>query len=97
MNEKLAASLVNTGDCTSGSLKFYNEQKEYGFIVLADGSEIFVHKADLSKHGIKTQHLAQYKHFYDIKLGFEVLEYQAKGKSNFKAVNISVTGLRPVF
>lgn len=97
INAQLAAKVHHARTPVTGSLKFYNEQKEYGFIVLQDSTEIFVHKADFIKCGIATQLLAQFKRFYDIRLSFDVLEYCAKGKWNDKAVNITVDELRPAF
>lgn len=85
-------SFVSANDdnkCT-GTLKFYNEQKEYGFIVMQDGSEIFVHKADLQKQSIDTRYLAYYKQFYDIVIAFSVQEYKGKGKTYRKAVDLSI-------
>ena len=37
-----------------GKLKFYNESKEYGFILFEDNSEIFVHRTDLLLNKINT-------------------------------------------
>ena len=74
----------------AGSLKFYNEQKEYGFIVMEDGSEIFVHKADLMKQSIDTRYLSYYKQFYDIVIEFNIQEYKGKGKTYRKAVDLSI-------
>jgi len=32
-----------------GKIKFYNENQNYGFIILPDGTEIFAHYDDLIK------------------------------------------------
>jgi len=40
----------------TGKVKFFNEQKGYGFIIAPDESEIFVHATDLQdKVGMDTQ------------------------------------------
>ncbi len=36
-----------------GTVKFYNEEKGYGFIRLKDRREIFVHVKDLKQTGVK--------------------------------------------
>ena len=82
---------------TIGRLKFYNEDKEYGFIIMPDNSEIFVHKADLLKQNINTIYLAQYKKLYEIFLRFDVQEYQSKNRVNRKAVNIQLLEMQPIF
>jgi len=33
-------------------LKFFDEKKKYGFFVLDDGSDVFVHLDDLEKAGV---------------------------------------------
>ena len=76
-----------------GKLKFYNEQKEYGFIVMEDATEIFVHKGDLVKQKIDTRYLAYYKQFYDIVIEFNVQEYKGKGKTYRKAVDLAISNM----
>ena len=73
-----------------GRLKFFNEAKEYGFIIMDDESEIFVHKADLIKQSIDTRYLAYYKKYYDILMEFNVQEYQGKSKKHRKAVDVMI-------
>lgn len=73
-----------------GRLKFFNEAKEYGFIICDDDSEIFVHKADLLKQNIDTRYLAYYKKYYDIVMEFNVQEYQGKAKKHRKAVDVLI-------
>ena len=75
---------------TLGRLKFFNEAKEYGFIVCEDLSEIFVHKADLQKQSIDTRYLAYFKKYYDIVMEFNVQEYQGKSKKHRKAVDVLI-------
>lgn len=73
-----------------GRLKFFNEAKEYGFIIMDDGSEIFVHKADLVKQSIDTRYLAYFKKYYEILMEFNVQEYQGKAKKHRKAVDVII-------
>lgn len=80
-----------------GRLKFYNEIKEYGFIIMDDGSEIFVHKADLAKQNIDTRYLTQYKKYYEIFLNFDIQEYQGKTQMHRKAINIVLHEMQPIF
>lgn len=80
----------NNSTKSTGRLKFYNEAKEYGFIVMDDQTEIFVHKADLDKQNIDTRFLAYYKRYYDIVMEFNVQEYKGKGKANRKAVDLVI-------
>lgn len=74
----------------TGHLKFYNESKEYGFIIMEDQSEIFVHKIDLVKEKIDTRYLAYYKQFYDIVIEFNIQEYKGRGKIHRKAIDLAI-------
>ena len=75
---------------TTGRLKFFNEAKEYGFIVMEDKTEVFVHKADLLRHNIDTCSLAYYRQYYDIVMEFNVQEYKGREKVNRKAVDLAI-------
>lgn len=79
-----------------GRLKFFNEAKEYGFIVADDGSEIFVHKADLQKQSIDTRYLAYFKKYYEVVMEFAVQEYQGKSKKHRKAVDVLIFDMQPL-
>lgn len=85
-----AISFSNDSTKTVGRLKFFNDAKEYGFIVLEDQTEIFVHKADLAKDNIDTRFLVYYKQFYDIVLEFNIQEYRGRVKVNRKAVDLAI-------
>ena len=75
---------------TTGRLKFFNEDKEYGFIVMEDRTEVFVHKADLLRHNIDVTSLAYYKQFYEIVMEFNVQEYKGRERVNRKAVDLAI-------
>ena len=79
-----------------GKLKFYSEVKEYGFVIMEDGTEVFAHKADLVKQNINTAYLAYYRKFYDISVKFDVEEYQGKTKVHRKAINLQVLDMTPI-
>lgn len=90
---RLSNSLLNQN---IGKLKFYSELKEYGFILLKDGSEIFVHKTDLLKNNIDTNWLVHYSRSYEIGMGFDVQHYKGREKMNRKAVNIKIFNIQPI-
>lgn len=79
-----------------GMLKFYSEVKEYGFIMMADESEVFVHKADLVKQAIDTRSLAYYRKFYNIAVRFDIEEYQGKTNKHRKAINMVILSMNPI-
>lgn len=85
-----------THSSINGMLKFYSEVKEYGFILMDDGSEVFIHKADLVKQNIDTRHLAYYRKFYNIFVKFDIEEYQGKTKKHRKAVNMIILDMTSI-
>ncbi len=53
---------IKEGERYKGRLKFFDEGKNYGFIILdADESDLFVHFDDLYKAGINKEKLKTYK------------------------------------
>lgn len=79
----------------TGRLKFYNEVKEYGFILFDSGGEIFIHKTDLQQSNVNTAQLDIFDKFYSVRVEFEVRNYRGKSKGNRKAINIKVLQLLP--
>jgi hypothetical protein len=88
--------LYEEKDFKNGKLKFYSGDNDFGFIIMENGEEIFVHKDDLIKANIDTQKLAYFKRFYDIQVKFRYIQYQGKMKVNRKAVGVQVTGYVPL-
>lgn len=82
--------LYESGEFSLGRLKFYNEQKGFGFIVSADNKDVFVHKDDLLRANINTCQLEYMRGFYDIVLRYRYIEYKGKVKNNNKAIDIHV-------
>ena len=77
----------------TGKLKFYNESKEYGFILFEDNSEIFVHRTDLLLNKINTMQLAYWSRSNDIILEFGIQYYQGKRQTHRKAVDLKILNL----
>jgi CspA family cold shock protein len=62
---------------TTGTVKFFNEQKGFGFITSADGDDVFVHVSNIEGDGFKT--LAE----------GQAVEYEtAPGRKGPEAVNV---------
>lgn len=62
-----------------GTVKWFNNQKGYGFITGPDGSDVFVHFSGLNMDGFKT-----------LEDGAEVEYDVTDGKKGPQAVNVSV-------
>mmetsp|Transcript_10011 Transcript_10011/g.8537 ORF Transcript_10011/g.8537 Transcript_10011/m.8537 type:complete len:90 (+) Transcript_10011:1749-2018(+) len=75
----------------TGRLKFFDENKNYGFIIMDDdGSDIFVHYDDLSKAGIGKDLLKTAKAGAVIKLAFTCMKYLGKYDKSRKATDIEL-------
>lgn len=88
--------LYESQDYSMGRLKFYNEQKGFGFIISNDGAAIFVHKDDLIRANINTCQLEYIGGFYDIVLRYRCIEYKGKAKNNNKAIDLHVVDVKAV-
>ena len=77
------------GQKETGRLKFFDEDKNYGFLVLdSDGSDIFVHYDDLQQSGITKEFLKKTNQAKYHRFSFTCLTYMGKYKESRKAVNI---------
>ena len=66
------------GDLETGAVKWFDDQKGYGFIERRNGSDVFVHFSDIQQKGYKT--LSQ---------GQEVRFRVKQGTKGPQAVNVS--------
>jgi len=74
-----------------GRLKFFDENKKYGFIVMDDdGSDIFVHFDDLIKAGINKELLRTARMGNLIRLSFGCMAYIGKYNRSRKAIDIQL-------
>ncbi|CAD8195070.1 unnamed protein product [Paramecium octaurelia] len=75
----------------TGRLKFFDEQKNYGFIVMdEDKSDIFVHLDDLQKAGVTKEVLKTAKLGSQIRFQFNCMVYVGKYKRSRKAVELKL-------
>lgn len=76
----------------SGRLKFFDETKNFGFLVMDDdGSDIFVHYDDLLKANINKEYLRECKAKGQIlKFTFSCMSYIGKYNKSRKAVDIEL-------
>lgn len=65
----------------TGTVKFFNAEKGFGFISVEDGDDVFVHYSGISAEGYKTLNEGD-------KVSFEVIT-EDRGP---KAVNVTVIG-----
>jgi CspA family cold shock protein len=63
----------------NGTVKWFNEQKGYGFITQEDGPDVFVHYSGINSSGFKT-----------LKEGDKVTFDIEQGKKGPAAVNVKV-------
>jgi hypothetical protein len=74
-----------------GRLKFFDDNKKYGFIVMDDdGSDIFVHFDDLIKAGINKDLLRTAKMGNVLRLSFGCMAYIGKYNKSRKAIDIQL-------
>lgn len=75
----------------TGRLKFFDEGKNYGFIVMDDdGSDIFVHYDDLSRANIDKELLKTARLGNMIRLSFSCMQYIGKYEKSRKAIDIQM-------
>lgn len=66
---------------TTGTVKFFNTEKGYGFISRTDGDDVFVHFSNISGSGFRNLEEGQ-------QVEFEIGE----GRKGPEAVNVRVVG-----
>jgi len=82
-------TLDNSKAIMTGKLKFFEEKKNYGFIVMdVDNSDVFVHYEELNKAGLNKEQLRNTKRVKNLRLRFCLLTYIGKHSKSRKAVNI---------
>jgi len=83
--------LDESTDRYTGRLKFYDDNKKYGFIVMdGDGSDIFVHYDDLLKANINKDLLRTARMGNVIRLSFGCMAYIGKYNKSRKAIDIQL-------
>ncbi|EGR31360.1 hypothetical protein IMG5_112050 [Ichthyophthirius multifiliis] len=83
--------LLNGNHLYTGTLKFFDHEKNYGFIVEdSTKSDIFLHNDDLQKANISKNALLGQKQGQIIRFQFCCMEYIGKYKQSRKAVDIKL-------
>ncbi len=81
---------------TTGKLKFFEENKDYGFIVVdEDKSDLFVHFEDLKKANITKDILLRAKYNYTFYFSFIIMTYYGKYNLSNKAVDLQLLMIEP--
>ena len=78
----------------TGRLKFFINKKDYGFIKMKTGEEIFLHKLDLVESKINLAKFIECKQTNDMLLEFSLQSYKAKNKIYQKATEIVILETR---
>lgn len=74
-----------------GKFKFFNDEKNYGFIVKeSDGKDIFVHFGDLNKAGLTREELLDASVTRNLKFKFSCLTYIGRHNKSIKAVDLEI-------
>ena len=84
-----------TDHSIKGKLKFYKHKQKFGFILLEDQTEVFLHKDNLMRARIESELFENCAKYFDILLKFKVLQYQGKNRCNAKAVDIEILNFVP--
>ena len=80
-----------------GRLKFFNESKNYGFIVSEiDGQDLFFHFDDMKKTNLSKGFLKDAKDKYLVRFNFKLMGYKGKYNSSTKAVDIELISIEPL-
>lgn len=87
--------LAKTDEFITGKLKFYKDKEKFGFILLEDMSEIFLHKDNLVRSNIDSTAFQNCTQFFDIILKFKVLYYQSSKNCKTKAVDVEIENFVP--
>lgn len=75
----------------TGILKFFDESKGYGFIIMdSNQSDIFCHFDDFSKAGIDLNMLRSAKIGNVVRLSFSCLDYIGKYHQSKKAIDLEL-------
>ena len=77
-----------------GRLKFFIKKRDFGFLSLKNGGEMFVHKLDLIESQIDVDTLIQKSKTHDIKLSFNVQRYMIRNKPSTKAVSLKIVEMK---
>lgn len=84
-----------TDEYVSGKLKFYKDKEKFGFVLLEDSTEIFLHKDNIVRSNIDSTAFQNCSQFFDILLRFKVLYYQSSKNCKTKAVDIEIVNFLP--
>jgi len=80
----------------TGKLKFFEETKDFGFIVVdEDQSDLFVHYDDLKKAKVNKEVLVQAKYSYTFYFSFLIMSYWGKSGLSKKAVELQLIKIEP--
>ena len=82
----------------TGTLKFFYENENYGFMVGDnDGKDVFFHYDDLKHTNLTKEQLVQYRETYSIRFAYNKLAYFGRYGLSMKAINIDFVEMVPMW
>lgn len=79
-----------------GKIKFYFENKKFGFISREGGTEIFMHKDNVVRSKIQPVELENCCRFFEILVRFKVMTYSSERQLKEKAYDIELLNFVPI-
>ena len=93
-NENGSSFIMHQGKIFYGTIKFFNQKNEFGFIIQDEGDkDLFFHYEDIKSNNCPRKLLKNADKDYIFKVSYQVMFYVGKKKNNYKAINIKIENI----